>query len=209
MGAPTLTMTLPTGKRPTPGVEAARGSAFTLVELLLVMALLTIVIGISAPTLSRFFRGRTLEVEANRVLALTRYGQSQAVSAGLPLVLWIDRVEGTYGLREQMGYYPGVRQLRERETSQNLISDEKSWEYKLDKNLRFELPQNERLTNGVGTIRFAPDGTIEESSLPCLLIEDQDKEVIPIIQSRNRLRYEIAAKTNEWYSTNQWFHLRR
>lgn len=201
-------MTFPTGNPPIRDDKPACGLAFTLVELLLVMALLTIVIGLSAPSLSRFFRGRTLEMEAGRLLALTRYGQSRAVSTGVPMVLWIDRAEGTYGLREEMGFYPGVRQMREPETGQNLFSDEKSWEYRLAKNLRFELDASERLTNGVASIRFAPDGSIDETSLPCLLIQDEDKDVVPIIQSRNRLRYEIADKTNEWFSTNQWFKLR-
>ncbi|MCX6930914.1 MAG: prepilin-type N-terminal cleavage/methylation domain-containing protein, partial [Verrucomicrobia bacterium] len=64
-------------------------SAFTLIELILVMALLTIVISLTAPSLSKFFRGRTLDSEARRLLALTRSGQSRAVSEGMPMDLWV------------------------------------------------------------------------------------------------------------------------
>src|SRR5512143_2179039 len=81
--------------RPTPLLRAARNlqvvaRAFTLIELILVMALLTIVISLTAPKLSRFFHGRTLDSEARRLLALTRSGQSRAVSEGLPMDLWVD-----------------------------------------------------------------------------------------------------------------------
>src|SRR5689334_18148384 len=53
--------------------------AFTLIELILVMALLAIVMAVSAPALSNFMRGRTLDSEARRFVSLTRYGQSRAV----------------------------------------------------------------------------------------------------------------------------------
>src|SRR5207249_2115896 len=56
--------------------------AFTLIELILVMALLAIVLAVSAPALSTFFQGRTLDSEVRRFLSLTRYGQSRAVSEG-------------------------------------------------------------------------------------------------------------------------------
>ena len=58
------------------------------------MALLTMVISLTAPSLSRFFRGRTLDSEARRLLALTRSGQSRAVSEGMPMDLWVDADEG-------------------------------------------------------------------------------------------------------------------
>src|SRR5437667_3469223 len=61
--------------------------AFTLIELILVMALLVIVMAVSAPALSNFFRGRTLDSEARCFMSLTRYGQSRAVSEGIPMVL--------------------------------------------------------------------------------------------------------------------------
>jgi type II secretory pathway pseudopilin PulG len=53
--------------------------------LLLVLALLAIVMSFAAPSLSAFFRGRTIESEARRLLSLTRYGQSRAVYKELKL----------------------------------------------------------------------------------------------------------------------------
>jgi prepilin-type N-terminal cleavage/methylation domain-containing protein len=48
--------------------------AFTLIELILVMALLSIVLAVSAPALSGFFRGRTADAAARRLVSLIRYG---------------------------------------------------------------------------------------------------------------------------------------
>ena len=50
------------------------------------MALLAMVLAVSAPALSRFFKGRTLDSEAHRFLALTRHAQQRAVSEGVPVV---------------------------------------------------------------------------------------------------------------------------
>src|ERR1039458_6663663 len=83
-------------------LQAPRG--FTLIELILVMALLTIVISLTAPKLSRFFHGRTLDSEARRLLALTRSGQSRAVSEGVPMDLWVDAELGTFGLEAEPSY---------------------------------------------------------------------------------------------------------
>ncbi len=74
--------------------EANCAGAFTLIELILVMAMLAIVISVALPSLKGFFRGRNLDSEARRFLSLTRYGQSRAVSEGVPMVLWIaDPIE--------------------------------------------------------------------------------------------------------------------
>jgi type II secretion system protein H len=61
--------------------------AFTLIELILVMTILLVVMAVAFPSLRGFFRGRNLDSEARRILALTRYGQSRAVAEGVPVVL--------------------------------------------------------------------------------------------------------------------------
>ena len=77
---------------------------FTLIELILVMALFVVVFGIVAPDLSSFFRGRDLDSEAQRFLSLTRYGRSRAISEGVPVELWINAKQGKYGLEAVSGY---------------------------------------------------------------------------------------------------------
>ena len=73
-------------------------------ELIVVMALLAVVFAVVSPFLSSFFKGRDLENEARRFLALTRYGRSQAVSLGLAMELWMDPSMGEYGLQPQDPY---------------------------------------------------------------------------------------------------------
>src|SRR5580765_8012860 len=99
MPAQELMMTLPTGKASeraaaphtpnafgaasSPGVTSSAVAAFTLIEMIVVMALLGITISVALPSLKGFFRGRTLDSEARRMLALTRQGQTRAVSTGV------------------------------------------------------------------------------------------------------------------------------
>src|SRR5436190_10725333 len=80
--------------------------AFTLIELILVMTILTIAVSVTAPALANFFRGRSLDSEARRLLALTHQGQSRAVSEGLPMELWVDSTQGKFGLEAEPSYEP-------------------------------------------------------------------------------------------------------
>src|SRR4051812_47261095 len=117
MGAWEAMMTLPTGHK-------RSNAAFTLIELILVMAILVIALATTFPMLQGFFRGRTLESEGRRFLTLTRYGQSRAVSEGIPMTLWINAKQRTYGLEAQTGY---------------LDNDNKAVEYDLDSKLDIEV----------------------------------------------------------------------
>ena len=186
-------MTKRTGSDQIKSVEAPGPRAFTLIELILVMALLVIVIAVAAPSLSRFMRGRTLDSEARRFVSLTRYGQSRAVSEGVPVVLWINTRQGSYGLRQEAGF-----------TEQ----DAKAVDFLLGKDLRVEvagLPaQHGPLAQARATrqtdpnspmLRFPPDGFIDETSPQSVVLRDQRGESIWITQSRNRLNYEIHTNT--------------
>src|SRR5665213_4035887 len=78
--------------------------AFTLVELIVVMVMMLVVMAVIFPALKGFFRGRNLDNEARQFLSLTRYGQSRAVSEGIPVELWINPRQGSYGLQALSGY---------------------------------------------------------------------------------------------------------
>jgi type II secretion system protein H len=196
--------------------------AFTLVELLLVMSLLVIVLAIAAPTLANFFRGRSLDNEARRLLAFTRYAQSRAVSEGIPMVLWFDEKGGVYGVEEETGY---------EDTRTNLV-------FTLDKDLKMEVvivnrtpilrqnpsSSNSRLTatpnivqpanphRNFPSIRFLEDGTIGESSPELIRLRGRDDETVVVSQIRQHmsptdlrpnvalrsLGFEIRTQTNQW-----------
>ena len=179
--------------------------AFTLIELIIVMTLLLIVVGVGFPSLKNFFRGRTLDSEARRFLTLTRYAQSRAVSEGVPMVLWVDVRERTYGLQAQAGY---------------LDTDTKAVEYELEEDLQMDVsaPQarttttttmsNQRTSTTTATvgnlpaIRFTPDGFIGEMSPETVQFREgaeRESSAVWITQSPNRLNYEIRANPPATY----------
>jgi len=177
-------------------------SAFTLIELILVMALLTVVISLTAPQLSRFFHGRTLDSEARRLLALTRSGQSRAVSEGVPMDLWVDAEKGTFGLQAEASF----------ETS-----DAKAVEFELDSGLQIEVvhkaaatatgnslsrtrevskasaPRVALVHGELATIRFLPDGSLGETSPEKLHLASSDGGSLWLAQARDGLSYEIRS----------------
>jgi type II secretion system protein H len=181
--------------------QARRG--FTLIELILVMALLTIVISLTAPKLSRFFHGRTLDSEARRLLALTRSGQSRAVSEGMPMDLWVDAQQGAFGLQAEASYD---------------TSDPKAVDFTLDSGLQLEVvnktvaaPVNTVTMNqaqrastasvprvnlvhaNLPTIRFLPDGSIGEASPQSLHLSSSDGGSLWLAQARDGVNYEIRS----------------
>jgi type II secretory pathway pseudopilin PulG len=181
-----------------------QASGFTLIELILVMSLLIIAVGLSFPALQDFFRGRGLDSEARRFLSLVRYGQSRAVSEGIPMLLWIDPREGTYGLQAEAGY---------------LDVDNKAVEFELDENLRVEVSapamnsnSNQRMGMGsfqragtagtaartgrasLSALRFSTDGSLVETSPEFVQFQQNrpgQQSALWIVQTPNRLSYEI------------------
>ncbi len=168
-------------------------AAFTLVELILVMALLAIVLAISAPSLARFFKGRSLDNEARRFMALTRAAQSRAVSEGVPMVLWLETKSRAYGLNADKSF---------------VEEDPKAEQFTADASLEMEVRhsseaaaasqvvefRNEKLDTGtLYTLRFNPDGFVSASSPEAVVFRQPDNGEVWVAQSRNRLNYEIQA----------------
>ena len=155
-------------------------SAFTLVELLLVLALLVIITSMVAPAMSNFIRARALDSETRRLFALMHAGQSRAVSEGLPAVLWVDEKAGAYGLTMETPPAGG---------------DAKAENLTLDENLQIAVLN----TGSTGTttfqnlpaIRFLPDGTIDENSPQTLRLNDAKGNALWLIETRNRTGYEV------------------
>ena len=153
---------------------------FTLIELILVLALLVIITSLAAPAMSNFIRGQALGSEARRMLALMHAGQSRAVSEGMPMVLWVDEKQGAYGLQAETAGKTG---------------DPKAEDLALDGNLQIAVVN----TGSAGTtksgnlpaIRFLPDGTVDENSPQTLRLMDAKGNTLWLIESRNRNGYEI------------------
>src|SRR5262245_28737302 len=168
-------------------LELRHRRAFTLMELILVMTVLTIAASITAPALANFFRGRSLDHEARRLLSLIRQGQSRAVSEGLPMDLWIDAQQGAYGLEAEPSYE---------------VTDTKAVSFTLDREMQLDVANldststfsssNARLQNSIKkghpnlpSIRFLPDGTIAEASPQTLQLTGSEGRSIWVALSRN------------------------
>jgi type II secretion system protein H len=160
-------------------------SGFTLIELILVLALLVVITSLAAPAMQNFIRGRALDSEARRLVALMHAGQSRAVSEGMPMVLWVDEKNGAYGLQAETTGQAG---------------DPKAETLPVDSTLQIAVlntGQGAQTTfNNLPAIKFLPDGTVDENSPKTLQLTDSAGVSRWLIESRNRTGYEISDSQN-------------
>jgi len=158
-------------------------AAFTLIELIVVMAMLSAVVALSAPRLSQFFSGRSLKEEARRLLAVVQYTRSEAVSSAIPLEVQINIEEGTYMILPSTGY-----EWLNQETKQ----------YELEDNLTFDIlsEETQKVEKGLARILFLPDGYLDDRSLQAIKIHytDDKNDVLWIAQTELGVRYKILAQ---------------
>ena len=170
-------MTLLTGK---PINNHLHRRAFTLLELLLVMVLLTIIISLVMPSLTKFFGGRTLDSEVRQFVALTHYAQSRAVSDGVPMVLWVDPKAGTYGLQQESGYAD---------------ADGKAVDYTIDPGLMINVAATGSKPTTAGKrsgLHFSPDGNIiTATSVGGVSIQQGNLQPVWIKPSADGLSYGV------------------
>jgi type II secretion system protein H len=178
------------GSRENEGRAATAG--FTLIELVVVMVLLGIAAALVAPHMASFFRGRVLNSEARRLLALTYYGQSRAVAEGVPVLLWINVRQSSYGLVTQ---------------SAASEPDDRASSFIADPTLTLETAapnpppiseqQDEALgiPNNLPVIRFMPDGCFDPTSVAKIVIRQGADGALELVPTANRLGYEILPAT--------------
>jgi type II secretion system protein H len=83
--------------------RSVRQSAFTLLELVLVMVIIAIVLAAVAPKLRGWSRGRELRDAADAFVDMTRYARAQSAADGTTYRLTIDSTAGTYQLTKLDG----------------------------------------------------------------------------------------------------------
>jgi Tfp pilus assembly protein FimT len=167
------------------------------------MAILTMAVSVTAPTLSNFFRGRSLDSEARRLLALTRTGQARAVTEGVPMDLWLDANQKTFGLEAEPSYedkdsravyYPLDSSLQMEVVNRNAaLAANTVNRSTLGHAATFSAPKVNLAHPSLPTIRFLPDGSISDSSPQLLHLIGHDGSSLWLAQSRDRLTYEIRA----------------
>jgi type II secretion system protein H len=155
--------------------------AFTLVELIFVMVLLVVAVSLVAPRMSGFMRGRALDSESRRLLALTHAGQARAVSEGMPMVLWLDEKQNGYGLEEETSGKNG---------------DANAEDFTVADNVQLSVLNvggNATTTvRNLPAIRFLADGSVDENSPQTLRLMDSGGAALWLIESRDRRGYEIS-----------------
>jgi type II secretion system protein H len=160
---------------------ALQNRGFTLIELILVMALLVIITSLATPAISNFIRGRALDSESRRLFALMHAAQSRAVSEGMPMVLWVNAKNGTYGFQEET---PGKN------------GDPKAETLNLDSTLQIAVLNvglgMPTTFNNLPAIRFLPDGSVDENSPQTVQLTDSDGNSRWLIEDRDRMGYEIS-----------------
>ena len=77
--------------------------AFTLLELVLVMLVLSVVLAMVAPSLSGFGAGREAEFAAAQVMTLSRWAREQAIADGRVHRLHFNASTGVYWVSAQVG----------------------------------------------------------------------------------------------------------
>ncbi len=143
------------------------------------MGLLVVIAGIVTPRMAGFFKGRKIDDEAYRFIALTQSAQNRAISEGIPMSLWIDTDNQVYGLRESASF---------------ALNQDTGRVYYVHKALKLDYQDNLSLTPTKPEIFFHPDGGIGEGSITNLWIERPDDERLWIGLTTNRLSFEITRK---------------
>jgi type II secretion system protein H len=159
-----------------------RRCAFTLIELILVMALLVVITSLAAPTMARFIRGRALDTEARRLVSFMHAAQSRAVSEGAPMILWVDEKSGTFGVTAEVSGQTG---------------DPKAEMLAVDSTLALAVQHtgggSPTLFNNLPAIRFLADGTVDEDSPQALKLTDSDGFSRVLTETGLRTGYEVSA----------------
>ena len=152
-------------------------SAFTLVELIVVMALLALVAGVCRRLRSRARCGSAISTaEAARFLAATEYGRDEAVSQGVPMIVWIDAKTRRFGIEAKSGFIGDTTRDRE---------------FTLHSDVEFELEKAIGRNATVQPIEFAPDGAPATTNVESVILKDRFASVIAIARTTDGWSYEI------------------
>jgi type II secretion system protein H len=160
--------------------DSRRSSGFTLVEMIIVMALLAIVMAIAAPSLARSMKERNLPDEAARFLSATEYARSEAVSQGVPMVVWVDPPSRRMGIEPKAGF--------EGEESRNR-------EFVWNEDIRIETDQKATTGKTIDLMEFGPDGAPTLTSAESVRLVDRFGLTLTLARTTDRWSYEILKPT--------------
>ena len=166
-------------------------------ELILVMALVTLLLGFVAPTMRNSFKQRSLDQEALRLLSVTEYAREEAVSQGIPTQVWLDQQSGSYGAEAVPGYEGDKMDTSlTSQTAQNTpTTGVLTKEYVLPPELHFDAARTSNATaeGHMQMIQFDPDGSPTASTgITYVHIVNQDNATSTLTLSTDGWGYEIT-----------------
>ena len=150
---------------------------FTLVELVVVMALLAVAAALAAPVMSRSIRGRNIKGEATRFIAATEYARDEAVSQGVPMTVWIDPATQRFGVEPRAGF-EGV--------------ESHNREFAVNADIHFEMDSATAVTGIVQAVEFSPDGVPTTASMETVRLVDRFESTVTIARTQDGWGYEIV-----------------
>ncbi len=147
---------------------------FTLFELITVLVLIATLLGVAAPSLRGFGRGRTDANAAAGVLAMTRMARNLAATMGTVSRVNIDEETGTYWVTVQKA---GV--------FEELLTDQ-GRHFRLADGMTVRL----KLADGVDWrpyVQFTPDGRTEQATIT-LLGRNEDVYLVQCLAATEKFR---------------------
>lgn len=133
-----------------------QASRFTLLELVMVMALVAGLLAIACPYLGSFLQARYPVEEVRRLLALAERASAEAASSSEIVEFWLDPETGAYGLSRS-------------ETDEPVVIER----YELAEGLGLTIEPKEHGADSILRILCLPDGTLEAGALTAIHIESQ------------------------------------
>jgi prepilin-type N-terminal cleavage/methylation domain-containing protein len=151
--------------------------AFSLVELIIVMALLAAVLAWSAPILANSFRQRGLDEEATRFLALSEYARTEAISQGVPMVVWFNPQTFRFGVEPKGGFDGDPARSRE---------------FPVNPDFEFFLQGAISRGSVLEAMEFQPDGSPTPGSIEQVRLLDRFGSSLSLMRTEDGLGYEIV-----------------
>ena len=154
------------------------------------MALLCVILGLAAPSLSRSIHERNLTQEATRLLALTEYARDEAVSQGVPMNVWIDAATGRFGAQALPGYEDAGARAKQFTLIDGLHFDLHGGS--LGASTQTSPPMRAGAMGGNDVVEYLPDGTLDPSSQVSIRLVDRSNSTIEVAQTKDASGYEIV-----------------
>jgi type II secretion system protein H len=161
-------------------ISTVRRRRFTLVELILVMLLMLVMAAMVTPSLGRFGKHRTVLEEARRLVAASRWANSEAGARGIYMELALDAQAGSFSVQPATGWPTRNCRPMQRQFDQNVLML-----------LPDQAAQAQAQTQ---TLIFHPDGTVAGKIPETVTLQDRFNadEQVTLVWKTEKSSYVFA-----------------